>query len=244
MKNLKIIFAAFLMMAFAMNLNAQITIGARGGLTLATYNTDPIPENFLGDQDMKYMAGVDAAIFSNFEITENFSIQPEFHFVQKGVKFTGKDATDNMDLKMTYRFNYLELPVLARFNFINPSENVVFYLAAGPSVGYGLNGTYKGENVSLEANEGGIRKGDFEMDLEWDDEYGIDGTKSNRWDIGGVAGFGVEFLTDVVNVVLDTRYNMDFTDAVKYENTPSPEPDKIYNRGFSFTVGVAFPIGN
>ena len=36
MKNLKIIFAAFLMMAFAMNLNAQITIGARGGLTLAT----------------------------------------------------------------------------------------------------------------------------------------------------------------------------------------------------------------
>ena len=61
MKNLKIIFAAFLMMAFAMNLNAQITIGARGGLTLATYNTDPMPENFLGEQDMKYMAGVDAA---------------------------------------------------------------------------------------------------------------------------------------------------------------------------------------
>ncbi len=53
----------------------------------------------------------------------------------------------------------------------------------------------------------------------------------------------LKFLIDVVNVVVDARYNMDFTDAIKYEETPSPEPDKINNRGFSFTVGVAFPIG-
>ena len=227
----------------AINLNAQITVGVRAGVTQATYNEDPMPANYLGKQDMGYITGIDAAVFSNFEIADFFSIQPELHFVQKGVKITGTDATDNMDLKMSYRYNFLELPVLARFNYINPSENILFYVSAGPSVGYGLNGKYKGENVSIEASEAGIKKGDYETDLEWDDEYSTDGTKSNRWDVGGAAGVGVEFLTDVVNVVVDARYTMDFTDAIKYETTLSPEPDKIYNRGFSFTVGLAFPIG-
>lgn len=243
MKNLKIIFSSLFMLVFVLSLSAQSNIGLRGGITLTNYNNDPMPENFLGNQEMDLLTGIDVAVFTNLTIVGAFSIQPELHFVQKGVKITGKDATENMDLKMTYRYNYLELPVLARVNFLKVNESMLFYIAAGPSVGYGLNGKFKGENVSIDATEGGIKKGDFETDLEWDTEYGIDGTKSNRWDVGGAFGIGGEFFTESLNIVVDARYNMDFTDAVKYEKTPSPEPDKYYNRGFSFTVGVAFPIG-
>lgn len=242
MKNLKILLSTLLMLAFAITINAQLTVGARGGVTLATLNEDLFSESVMDNQEMCYMVGVDFAVFSNIEVADFFSVQPELHFVQKGVKYTGEVAADNMDIKMVYRYNYLELPVLARFN-MNPTETVGFNFFVGPSAGYGLNGKFKGENISIDATEAGIQKGDFETDLEWDDEYGADGTKSNRWDFGGTAGVGLEFMMDAVNIVLDARYSMDFTDAVKYETTPSPEPDKIYNRGFSFTVGVAVPIG-
>lgn len=243
MKNLKTFLSVCLMLVFAISINAQVSIGARGGLTLSTFNTDPLPENFIGKQDIGYATGFDAAIFSNFKLMDNLSIQPEFHYVQKGVKITGTDATDNMDLKMTYRYDYLELPVLVRLDFMNQYENLLFYVSAGPSVGYGLSGKYKGENVSIEVNEGGVKKGEYEMDLEWDDEYGIDGTKSNRWDVGGTIGIGGEFLTEIFNLIVDARYNLDFTDAVKYETTLNPEPDKINNKGYSITIGIGIPIG-
>ena len=57
-----------------------------------------------------------------------------------------------------------------------------------------------------------------------------------------MAGFGVGYNTGDVKILLDMRYNLDFNDYVQYENTPSTEPDKFYNRGASVTAGVAFPI--
>jgi hypothetical protein len=240
MKNLIKITVLLLALVFATSVFAQSTIGLRAGVNLATMNNDPF-EYANTDMDKGFMVGADIAIFSKINVTDIFSVQPEFHWVQKGVKST-MTTTDNMDVKMTYRINYLELPVLARFD-IEVGESVSFNIYAGPSVGYALNRKFIGENARLLGTEDPFEKGDVNEDIEWVTEYGNDGVKDNRFDISAVGGIGLAFETEVGNFVVDARYSQDLNNAVKYENTPDPEPDKYYNSGISITVGFAIPIG-
>ena len=162
------------------------------------------------------------------------------HLLKPNMAKSTMTTSDVMDVKMTYRTDYLELPVLARVDLFN-EQDVQFNFYVGPSVGYALSQEYIGENAAL-GTEDPFQKGDFKEDIEWDTEYGDDGVKDNRFDFSAVAGVGVTVETEVGNFVFDARYNVDFTDATIYENTPSPEPDKFYNRGISVTAGFAFPI--
>ncbi|MBV8326995.1 porin family protein [Chryseobacterium sp.] len=54
----------------------------------------------------------------------NFSIQPEVNFISKGTRFKNNFGTQ------TYNFNYVEIPVLAKYSF-GP-----VYMNAGPSIGF------------------------------------------------------------------------------------------------------------
>ncbi|PWN65597.1 porin family protein [Chryseobacterium viscerum] len=55
---------------------------------------------------------------------KNFSIQPEVNFISKGTKFKNSFGNE------TYNFNYIEVPVLAKYSF-GP-----VYVNAGPSIGF------------------------------------------------------------------------------------------------------------
>jgi hypothetical protein len=239
MKNLMKTLILFALLAFSSNLFAQTAIGLRGGVNLATYNDSPFG-TMTNDFDMPFMAGVDVAVFTKVEISGIFSVQPELHWMQKGVRFRMK-AADDTKVTMNYRYNYLEVPVLARFDF--GTEAIGFNFFVGPSAGYAMNGKYKGKNARYgQGYETPVQKGEYKKDLEWDKEFGTDGTKSNRFDISGVAGVGMEFALGEANIVLDARYNLDLNDATIYENKPTPDPDKYYNRSIALTAGIAIPI--
>ena len=243
MKNLKNCLSLFLFFAFTTFSIAQTTIGVRGGINLATNDVNPF-ENMLTDVELDkgYITGLNAAAFANFEVSEMFSIQPEVHFIQKGVKATQTEVgPDNMDVKMTYKYNFLEVPVLGRLNFTNVEETFGFNVFVGPSFGYALNGKYIGDNVTL-STEGGIEKGDFEEDLEWDESYTTDGVQDNRWDFGATAGAGIELAAGNAKVLLDARYNLGFSDKYQYENDRPDNVDAIKNRGISVTIGLAYPL--
>ena len=241
MKNLIKITVLFLALVFTTSAVAQSAIGLRAGINLATLNADPFDGTSM-DMNMGFMVGADVAVFGKINVVDIFSVQPELHWVQKGVKYTG--TFNDMDVEMVYRTNFLELPVLARFDF-EVGETVFFNIYAGPSAGYALNQKFIGKNARFPANgtEDPFQSGDYDKKIDWDTEYGTDGTKDNRFDFSAVGGIGVVFETEVGNFLLDARYSHDFIDAVKYENTPSPEPDKVYNRGIAITAGFSFPLG-
>jgi outer membrane protein with beta-barrel domain len=240
MKNLIKSIAFLLVLVLATGTYAQSTIGLRGGINLATMNNDPF-EYANADMNKGFMIGADVAIFAKINVADIFSVQPEFHWVQKGVKST-MTTTDNMDVEMIYRYNYLELPVLARLDF-EVGESVSLNIYAGPSAGYAINKEFIGKNARLLGTEDPFQKGDYNETIDWDNEYGDNGVKDNRFDISAVGGIGVAFETEVGNFILDARYSHDFNDAFNYENTPDPKPDKFYNRGISITAGFAFPLG-
>lgn len=79
---------------------------------------------------------------------KNFSVQPEVNFISKGTKF--KNSFGNH----TYNFNYIEIPVLAKYSF-GP-----VYVNAGPSIGFLM-----GKNDRIKAAYGKTKSVDFGLQM-------------------------------------------------------------------------------
>ena len=111
---------------------AQATVGIRAGVMSSKQEVQD------GDITEEYASklGADIAFVADFPIGI-MSISPEFHWLQKGGKLEDLNGTVG---EVSRTFNYLEIPVLVKLNF---GKKIGFFLLAGPSVGYLLNGTDK-----------------------------------------------------------------------------------------------------
>lgn len=113
-------------------MNAQSSIGIRAGVMSS--KQDIQDNSFIDEAGSKL--GADVAFVADFPIGI-LSISPEFHWLQKGGKI--EDLQGSVG-EVSRTFNYLEIPLLLKLNF---GKDVGFFLLAGPSVGYLLNGTDK-----------------------------------------------------------------------------------------------------
>lgn len=77
-----------------------------------------------------------------------FSVQPEINFVTKGTKFKVGNKEQN------YNFNYLEIPVMAKYSF-GP-----VYVNAGPSIGF-----QTGKDKKVKAAYGKTTSVDFGLQM-------------------------------------------------------------------------------
>jgi hypothetical protein len=126
MRRLLTAFSFTLLFIFsATTLKAQlpflVDVGLRGGIASAGFLDSK------QDVDSRRL-GLTAGGYANINIpTTPFSIQPELLFTQKGAEINGVDV----DL------GYLEIPVLAKLNFIKTSK-LKSYLYLGPYFGFNL----------------------------------------------------------------------------------------------------------
>ncbi|MFF5383363.1 porin family protein [Pedobacter suwonensis] len=106
--------------------------------SLKAQNVDIIPKVGIniGTQSVSSLSGEKSKTgFSGgvaFDIRSQrsqFSFQPELNFVSKGIRFKNDNVTTS------YNFNYIEMPLLAKYRFD------ILYVAAGPSLGFQLNGS-------------------------------------------------------------------------------------------------------
>lgn len=157
-------------------LDAQIKFGARVGANIS--KQDFKQGNLTVERESKF--GLDLAIVSNIPLGELVSLSPELHWSQKGYKI--EDIGGPIE-HLTATINYLELPILVKFNF---GETAKFFVMGGPSFGYLLSGTSKDEDGNKE-------------DIDFEDY--------NRLDLGAHlgAGFGIG------PIILDLRYIIGFT---------------------------------
>jgi len=138
----KLVLAAVLALGFT-GANAQeLQIIPKAGVNLSTQTI-----NLTNGE--KYKFGFQGGVGLNIPTgVKNFSVQPEINFVNKGT--TVKIGSD----KEKYNFNYLEVPVLAKYNF------GMFYVNAGPSIGYLV-----GKDKKLDATYGDLKKINFEVQM-------------------------------------------------------------------------------
>lgn len=196
--------------------------GVKGGLNIATLNTDVV--DF--DSRTGFMLGGFARIPAG-----PLSIQPELIYTQKGAEldFSFDFFGESFSETFTYEIDYLEVPVLARLDF--PSGNFTPAIYAGPALAFKIN-----ETISVS----GIDDGDI---AESEDEV-------KDFDFGLALGGGFDLSIGTGNkFVVDVRYTLGLTDIFE-ENTSDFDDDffddfdnssgNAQNGAFTISVGFVF----
>lgn len=126
----KIILLGAILVAGIAGAQAQnVDVIPKIGINFATQSVS----NFSGEKTKTGFTG-GVAFDVHFE-KSLLSFQPELNFISKGIKF--KDG----NVSTTYNFNYLEIPLLAKYKFD------MLYVNAGPSLGFQLDGSDKFNNL-------------------------------------------------------------------------------------------------
>lgn len=182
---------------------AYSQVGIRAGVNISKQQFDQ------GDLDVdpESKFGLDLALIAELPIGPAFAISPEFHWLQKGAKIEDLNGSFS---ESSRTFNYLEIPVLAKFKFGAEDANAGFFLFAGPSLGYLFSATDK---------DGDGNTNDIDLD-----DY-------KRTELGAHIGGGIKL--GIVNI--DVRYILGFSNIAQLESDQDLE---IRNR--SYGAGISF----
>ncbi|MGQ8338813.1 outer membrane beta-barrel protein [Sunxiuqinia sp. A32] len=178
------IFIIALMFCFTIHLKAQISHGLRAGLEVVNFTGDEVSMS-------NFMPVFTGGYFLNYELTESFSIQPEFNLAFKG-------ASNDMILKgfpfSKINLTYLQIPVL--FNI--SSEKIISGLTtsffAGPALDIYVVQDADGEMIETDPNNTKYSLVQDPESLTYDMIFGVNLRKDDRYFIdvrynNGIAPF-------------------------------------------------------
>lgn len=148
------------------------------------------------------------------DLARNLSFRGEAAYSVKGggAASQGTDPSGNPTSieRDTWRFDYLEFPLLVRTRFPIPT-GVTPYLEVGPSVGIALRGRFESKNPVFPSV-------DFRDDMK-------------AVDLGFGGGLGVEIPAGTSRVGIEARYTRGFSDLFDLANNAS-----MINQAWTFAV--------
>lgn len=182
--------------------------GFKAGLAMSTFTGD---DNKMDDLSPDSRMGLGFGGFLTFGLGPNFALQPEVLYMMKGAKYEEGDA------KLTYKLNYLDIPVLFKYRFPT-AGNTRPNLFAGPVLGF---------KMSADAT--------YEEDGDEETEDVSDMLKST--DFGLTIGGGLDFAMASTTITFDVRYTMGMSDI---PDDPDADDVSLKNAGWLVTVGLGF----
>jgi len=192
--------------AGAAHAQTGIKVGLKGGFNLSTFSGT-------NSKGSEYKAGFAAGPYVNFGVSDNFSIQPEFLYSQKGSSADNVAyGTTNSTLKNT--LGYLDVPIMFRYNIGEDGKG--FYVELGPQGSFVLH-----QRTFFEDGSG--------KEISGSRYTSTDGL--NKAVIGYVGGLGYQITS---GLQLGLRYTGDFSQVYK-NATPN-----VHNSVFQFQVGYLF----
>jgi opacity protein-like surface antigen len=208
MKKLILSLAVVASAAGVANAQTGIKVGLKGGFNLATFSGED-------SKGSEYKAGFAAGALINFGVSDNFSIQPEFLYSQKGgsqdnIPF----GTQNVTGKST--LGYLDVPIMLRYNIGEDGKG--FFVEVGPQGSFVLH-----QRTFFEDGSGKEIAGS--RNTTTDD--------LNKVVIGYVGGIGYQITS---GVQIGLRYTGDFSQIYKQQNGAP----NVHNSVFQFQAGYAF----
>ena len=197
-----------------------------------------------------FIFGILGGLALNIELSKMISIQTEFLYIQKGMSTADLYPYYTFAVGGVFRpgeynvkYNYLEIPLLVKFTFGNKFK---YYFAAGPYIGYAINGKYKFDPAYAyiaQSSSGRI------LFIEFTQENSKKGRPHdpyyyNQLDVGGYVSAGVEKTLGPGTLAIDFRFGMGFIDYYKIENFVYvlDEYQPFYNRNFNLSVAYYIPI--
>ena len=196
-----------------------------GNAGSASFNADGV-ENFKKPMKVGFGAGVVADV----NISDKFSFRPSLNFLQKkaAVEYQTPDLPGK-DFSINSTLNYLEMPLNVAYKI--PVGTSTAYIAAGPSIGYGISGKLKAKGWL--ASEEGEVPGDIVEVNETVDAFkkeDNDGAGFKRVAVSVNASAGIEFKN---GLYVNAGYLAGLSNLIKEETYKS--------KGILLTVGFMLP---
>ncbi|RMH15670.1 MAG: PorT family protein [Gemmatimonadetes bacterium] len=200
-------------------LAAQIELGFRGGINLATLNGDAV-------QNSDVIVGPDFGVFATYPVADWLGIQVGAAYAQRGADqtlstglFAGRDGT--------LKLSYIDVPVLARLRLWDGGLYGV-RLLAGPSFSF---------RVGCDMKFHGRDRPISNLDCE---DPGVGLTDVRDFDFGILGGLGFEYQAGRgVRLLLEGTYDFGLSDL-----SDSAVLADVQNRAFQVRAGLSFPIGS
>ena len=208
MKKIILSLAVFASAAGVANAQTGVKYGLKGGFNGSTFSG-------ADSKGSEYKAGFAAGAFLNFGITDNFSVQPEFLYSQKGAS-QDNIPYGNINSTAKTTLGYLDVPIMLRYNIGEDGKG--FFVEVGPQGSFVLH--------QRTFNEDGSGK-----EISGSRYTSTDAL--NKVVIGYVGGLGYQITS---GLQLGLRYTGDFSQIAK-QNNGAPN---IHNSVFQFQVGYAF----
>ena len=185
------------------------TIGVMAGVNLAKISGDATDAL---DSRTGFLAGV----FVTFHITNTFAIEPEALYSQRGASADGE-----MGFDATIKMDYIDIPVLLRFD-VPVAGPIRPFFVAGPAFGIQTKCAISGEGEGVSAS----------VDCDALDEDPESDFDPKTFDLSGVVGAGLDFRLGGHTLMVGARYQHGFSDVVKDASAKS--------RTWSIVAGLGF----
>jgi len=209
---------------FVTSASAQFSAGVRVGTNINNVSVPSVVELLM--PDIRYLPGFNFGVVGEYAFDDHFSIMSEMNFQEKGFRIAENTDINLLNInipvgvRVDTRLRYLSVPLMAKYKF--GSGNVKAFVAAGPQIGYALNGRVK-------------TKADLLFDINLTNiPIGFSSSAYQRFDFGGVLAAGIDIpVSQRGTLSFDARYAQGFSDSFKV-----PVIDlNIKNHGFGFGVG-------
>jgi len=195
----------------------EVSFGVKAGLLMS--NVTGTPEGW--EDSQAYRTAFAGGVVLNYAFNEAFSLEPELLYFSKGV--AGNLYEGFVDVTVTASFDYMELPVLAKYTFL-PGKKFRPCVFAGPSFAYSI-----ASEIEISA---GIPSGSADIS-----------SLTHTTDFGAIVGAGFGYETGQGTLTFEVRYQRGFTNVVTTGDflingsTETLTVDDFKNYGFAFLVG-------
>jgi hypothetical protein len=227
----KIFFSAAVLCILIFSVNSmalQLNAGLKGGLSLGNL-TGKMAEQADSSSNGSLKAGFAGYGLFGIDVIDNFGAQIELGYVGKGKSWTDKSNSKNT---VSFNFNYLEIPVLAKGML--PLGPIKPMLYVGPTFGFLVS-----SSVKMHSEEPGFPTQDTTMSIP-------DSTR-NGFDFGLAIGAGSTFSLGQGAIIFDVRYTFGFISVPKLtqseKNAGGQDSDVEMKTGtLAIMVGYQFKI--
>jgi hypothetical protein len=172
--------------------------------------------------------GFAAGLMSVLPVARRFAIQPELMFTMKGAN------SDEAGGSATAKVDYIELPVLARFE-IPASDHVKPFVYGGPGVAYRVSCSFEGTSTVGEPGGLETREDRITCDsLAAQGQRASPGYNYNRTDGDGIIGAGLAVDVGGRTMTVGVRYDVGFVNFFNRNDSK--------NRVLSFMGTLEWPF--
>lgn len=209
---------------------AQIGFGVKTGVSM---NSIALKDHSLDQSNLKtpLEAGYFLGGFITTTLSKRMTLATELLHTSMNVRSKNSYYNNSTLIKENslYKIQYIQLPLILNFSFLNLENRINPYILTGTSLGYLT--SFAGKYSSWETNVQG--------EQYWSYAFAVTGSDWNnfsRISMNAIGGIGARVKVGSGHLAIELRYNYNFTDILKNSN------GSMTTRSSSLGVGYSVPI--